>query len=303
MGRGNLRAAGGCVLLAALVAGCNPSPQPAPGSRDAGTTLSILFLDATPVARTPDASEATGTAPAITWLMDETDRRAADLAILHGVPAPGQLLEPPSPLRQRWPAYTVTALAAEGAAEGMLVVSRVALRVNHRHEALSYRMGDRSLVAGYGVLDITTASPGWHGIRILSFHLKDKEFHQSGQTEMRRNEARLLSGIIADILEQAPHTPLLIVGNLQDNPASAAYRLVVSPPAGSLVDLRPTDDGGAAWTAYAPDKDLYSRTALALATPSLAPWIDRSETRIEPAAVNATFRHRPLRIVLRKPEA
>ena len=93
------------------------------------------------------------------------------------------------------------------------------------------------------------------------------------------------------------------VGNLQDNPASAAYRLVVSPPAGSLVDLRPTDDGGAAWTAYAPDKDLYSRTALALATPSLAPWIDRSETRIEPAAVNATFRHRPLRIVLRKPEA
>ena len=125
-----------------------------------------------------------------------------------------------------------------------------------------------------GIVHVEIELPSGYGLHLLSAHLKSKVYHPLGQTEMRRNEARLLRAHIEDVLAADPDANLLLAGDLNDDPGSAPLALLRGAPPASLTDLRPADALGHAWTWHGAEEDRYCRFDFLLASPGLlAEWV------------------------------
>ena len=86
---------------------------------------------------------------------------------------------------------------------------------------------------------------------------------------MRRNEARLLGNHVRASLKENPDLNLLVVGDLNDDPTSAALREITTYQRKKLLhDLRPADAVGDAWTHRLND-DTYHRIDYVLASDGL----------------------------------
>jgi endonuclease/exonuclease/phosphatase family metal-dependent hydrolase len=139
----------------------------------------------------------------------------------------------------------------------LAVLSRFPLTAVTRHTNNLFSIGDVSLPVRRGYLEVDVSVNIDYSFRLINAHLKAKVYHPLGQTEMRRNEARLLNNHIRRALAQNPRRNLLVVGDLSDHVGSAAVRTVTGNKQEYVTDLALADEYGEAWTFYNADDDSY----------------------------------------------
>lgn len=178
---------------------------------------------------------------------------------------------------------------------GLAVFSRFPILERTPRMDDTYRIGATNLPVLRGFADVTIeAAPGYR-FRMIVAHLKSKTYHPLGQTEMRRNEARLLANHVRRAMRENPALNLLVAGDLNDSPGSGPLQEVVGQGATRLIDLRPADAIGDAWTHHGHGIDIYSRIDYLLASPGMAREFvpDRSRAVRDPSAQIASD-HRPV---------
>ena len=158
-----------------------------------------------------------------------------------------------------------------------------------------YRIGSTELHVLRGFLDATIQVNPTYNFRIMVAHLKSKVFNQFGQTEMRRNEARLLNNHVRAALKDNPNLHLVVVGDLNDAPDSAPLHEAKGERTHCLEDLRPADQFGDVWTCCSAPLDQYERIDYILVSHALKPNVVREKTVAvrHPQALQGSD-HRPL---------
>ena len=185
----------------------------------------------------------------------------------------------------------------------LAVLSRFPIVTRQSRVDDRYRIGDSEFAVESGMLDVEIEPAPGYRVRLLVARLKDKVFHPASQTEMRRNEARLLGNHVRRILRASPEANLLVAGDFCDTWDSAPLREIVGERREHLEDLRPVDLFGAAWTWHNRADDLCERRDYLLASRGLKPEIvaARSRTAADREAMAASS-HRPLIAVIRAAE-
>lgn len=177
----------------------------------------------------------------------------------------------------------------------LAVLSRFPIVAFKHHHSDVYSIGSAKIPVLRGFLQVDIEAPNHTRFRLINAHLKSKVFHRLGQTEMRRNEARLLHNHVKDSLEEHPERLLLVVGDLNDHIASAALREVIGKKDPKLHDLRPVDAASTAWTYADKDIDTYQRIDYILASEAMLRHYkpDRIGSLIVPGILEASD-HRPI---------
>lgn len=177
----------------------------------------------------------------------------------------------------------------------LAVLSRFPIvAVQHRTNDF-YSIGKAQVRVARGFLDVEVQVNPNYRFRMLVAHLKSKVYHPLGQTEMRRNEARLLNKAVRDILEENPEINLLVVGDLNDDYNSAPLREVGGRRGGGMTDLRPLDSVGDVWTCFQASADCFSRFDYFFVSKGMLPEVMREQTRVvrDPLTYEASD-HRPV---------
>jgi len=132
-------------------------------------------------------------------------------------------------------------------------------------------------------------------IHVMNAHLKSKLFHEMGQTEMRRNEARLLASQLRRIIKERPDVRLVICGDFNDGYQSAALREIIAQENLTIEDLRLQDQFGDVWTHYFRRDQTYSRIDYIMVNPAMKTrWIENKSGVIRDARTYEASDHRPI---------
>lgn len=163
----------------------------------------------------------------------------------------------------------------------------------HTNDTFTIGPGEFPVRRGFIEADIDVHST--YRLRLLVAHLKSKVFHEYGQAEMRRNEARLLANHVRAVLKENPDANLLVAGDLNDNPDSDPIRsLLEYQDKPLLFDLRPEDADRDAWT-YREGADTHYRIDYLLASPGLLPEVELDRTCVlDSQGLARASDHRPL---------
>lgn len=182
----------------------------------------------------------------------------------------------------------------------LAVLSRFPIVSVQKHTNDWYSIGEARLPVARGFLDVELQVNPKYRFRLLTAHLKSKVYNPLGQTEMRRNEARLLNKIIRGILEENPDINLLVAGDLNDDYNSAPLREVSGKRGGPMTDLRPVDSAGDVWTYFYAAIDGYSRFDYFFVSNGMLAEAVRKQTRVvrDPLTYEASD-HRPVIAVFR----
>ena len=177
----------------------------------------------------------------------------------------------------------------------MAVLSRFPIVSRQSHVDDTYSIGDVKLNVGRGFIDVDIQVNAEYTFRLITAHLKAKVYHQLGQTEMRRNEARLLNKHVRKALATRPALNLLVVGDLNDTYQSRAMSEVVGKNKRILFDLRPVDYIGTVWTEFSRITDAYDRIDYILASRYMMPEEVRKKTHaVVHSEMFLASDHRPL---------
>ena len=176
----------------------------------------------------------------------------------------------------------------------LAVLSRFPIVATNCHVDDAYTIGPTKFPVMRGFIEIDLEIQPQYRLRLMVAHLKSKVFHSFGQAEMRRNEARLLNNRIRDALADE-RVNLLVVGDFNDTPASAALRDISSYKRRRILhDLRPADAVGDAWT-HRQNDDTYHRIDYMLASPGLLPEVVPEKTyAVRSPLLAGSSDHRPL---------
>jgi len=177
----------------------------------------------------------------------------------------------------------------------MAVLSRFPIVARNSHTDDTYTIGPTQFPVMRGIIEVDIEVHPQYRLRLMVAHLKSKVFHSFGQAEMRRNEARLLNNHIRDSLKENPDVNLLVVGDFNDDPSSAALREICTYKHQPLLhDLRPADSVGDAWT-HRENDDTYHRIDYMLAsTGLLSEAIPEKSFAVRSPALLRASDHRPI---------
>lgn len=220
-----------------------------------------------------------------------------DVIAFQGLGSPAAWTELQFRLRDIKPEYRYNEyLATEGApARHMGVLSRFPIVARVALVQDRYTIGPTQFPVLRGFLQLDIEPNPDYRFRMLVAHFKSKRFHEYGQAEMRRNEARLLCNHIRASLSQQPDINLIVMGDFNDEPGSRVLREVMTyQDQPILYDLRPADAQGDAWTRRS-EADHHLRTSYMLVGRGMLPEVVLDATGIlhTPLAHSASP-HRPL---------
>jgi endonuclease/exonuclease/phosphatase family metal-dependent hydrolase len=186
----------------------------------------------------------------------------------------------------------------------MALLSRFPILARQSHTNDTYSIGEAELHVARGFIDVDIQVNGQYTFRILVAHLKSKVYHALGQTEMRRNEARLLNKHVRHTLQTRPAMNLMVVGDLNDSFDSAALREVQGKHKRVLFDTRPRDFAGTVWTCFEHSEDQYNRFDYILVSRNMEPELVESKTHavIHSHMLKASD-HRPIVAVFKSRDA
>jgi endonuclease/exonuclease/phosphatase family metal-dependent hydrolase len=180
------------------------------------------------------------------------------------------------------------------------VLTRFPIVARQSHTNDTYSIGKANLHVARGIIDVDIEIAENYILRLMGAHLKSKVYHPLGQTEMRRNESRIIGQHVRSALKKDPSVRLLIVGDLNDLPNSAVLREITGSHKRVLTDIRPTDASGDTWTHRQAGIDVYQRLDYMLASPNLNNELVRQKTHvIDIPATRTASDHRPLLVVFK----
>jgi endonuclease/exonuclease/phosphatase family metal-dependent hydrolase len=168
-------------------------------------------------------------------------------------------------------------------------LSKLPIKARRHHTNESYLLKGRrfEVARGFGEIEVETA--GRQRITIMTAHLKSKrQTGEADQQDMREEEAMLLREKIDAFFSRSPAGHLLVMGDLNDGPASRSTRTVVGRGRTKLIDTRPVEAAeptsghrkGIAWTHFYAAEETYSRIDYILASPSLREEHRPRESRV-----------------------
>lgn len=111
-----------------------------------------------------------------------------------------------------------------------------------------------------GILDVTVKVPDGRSFRILGVHLKaHKGDSEAYADNLRSQEAHTLALYIQGILKKSPNKPLLLFGDMNDNPTDATLRILSDGVSkrSAMVRVEAKDAAGEDWTHYYFTGDRY----------------------------------------------
>lgn len=191
-------------------------------------------------------------------------------------------------------------LQRDHAEKNLALLSRYPIISAYHHTNDTFSIGDAQVPVQRGFLEADLSISPTYQFRLLNAHLKSKEYHPLGHTEMRRNEARLLNNHVRRALGQHHRLNLLVVGDMNDHSRAAPLRAIMGANQEYLADLLPADAYGEIWTYFDADAELYHRFDYALASPYMVPEYVPEQSRVIRHPANATASpHRPLLLVFR----
>ena len=175
------------------------------------------------------------------------------------------------------------------------LLSRFPILASQLHTNDTYTIGPTQFPVQRGIIEADIEINSAYRLRLMVAHLKSKQFHEYGQAEMRRNEARLLCNHVRAALKENPDLNLLVVGDFNDNPSSAPLQEITRYQDRTILhDLRPEDGAGAAWT-YRSTDDNHARLDYMLASDGLLPETVLDKTYVvNVPALSTASDHRPL---------
>jgi endonuclease/exonuclease/phosphatase family metal-dependent hydrolase len=200
--------------------------------------------------------------------------------------------------------YPHTEYLQRGRSEAnMAVLSRFPIVARQSHTDDQYSIGPAEVPVGRGFIDIDIEVTPTYRFRLMAAHLKSKVFHSLGQTEMRRNEARLLNNHVRRALKENPDLNLIVVGDMNDSPNSAAFRELTGEKQKYLQDTRPVDMERNAWTFFDPTQDVYSRIDYILLSRGMwAEYLPESSYAMNDLQIYLASDHRPIIAAFRNSE-
>ena len=169
----------------------------------------------------------------------------------------------------------------------------IANRMAHTDDA--YTIGPTRFPVRRGFIEVDLEVVPAYRLHLIVAHLKSKLFHEYGQAEMRRNEARLLNNHVRAALKDDPDLNLLVLGDPNDDPSSRPLREILFYQDHPLLhDLRPTDEHGAAWT-HRDSDDSHQRLDYLLVSDGLLPEVVLDKTlALNFLSLAKASDHRPL---------
>lgn len=177
----------------------------------------------------------------------------------------------------------------------LAVLSRLPIVGTVHHTNEWYSIGKAKVAVARGFLETEIQVDESYTFHLLNAHLKSKVYSRLGQTEMRRNEARLLNKVVRRIHDANKDCNLLVVGDMNDNPNSAAIREVTGKSRKNLFDLRPTEVSGDAWTYYQASAEQHTRFDYIFAnTEMMSDAVPEKSTVIRSPLTYTASDHRPV---------
>lgn len=157
-------------------------------------------------------------------------------------------------------------------------LSKLPIKARRHHTNESFLLNGRRFQVARGFGEIEVETPGKQRLTILSAHLKSKrQTGEADQQDLREEEALLLREKIDQFFGRSPNGHLLVMGDLNDGPASRSTKTILGRGRTKLIDTRPVERSGGilkasrsiAWTHFYAAEDTYSRIDYILASPSL----------------------------------
>lgn len=222
-----------------------------------------------------------------------------DVLVVVEIGSPGVFEELCFALQNAGLTYPHTEYLQRGQSEiNIAVLSRFPITDRQPHTDDTYSIGPAEIPVLRGFVEVEIEPAAGYRFRLLAAHLKSKVFHQLGQTEMRRNEARLLNKHVRRILKVNPDANLLVLGDFNDTYQSAALREITGEKSQYLRDLRPQDREGDVWTHFERSSDQYARIDYILASQGMLNEAVLSKTRaVRDERIYMASDHRPIMAV------
>lgn len=189
----------------------------------------------------------------------------------------------------------------------LALLSKFPIIATEHDTRASFATGGRTERVQRGFLDCTISIRPGFDLRVLGAHLKSRRIvPRFDQADARRHESLLLRRRIEDILRDAPDTPLLVFGDMNDTKDSAVVTGLLGR-AGSPAGLTPVplaDKNGDTWTYRWEQADEYSRVDYVMVNRVLRPLIDRRKSAIfSDRTWLAASDHRPLVVTFELPSS
>ena len=160
----------------------------------------------------------------------------------------------------------------------LALLSRLPIKTRNTQTTLTYQIGTQTLPFQRGILDVTIAITPTFDLHLLGVHLKSmRTVSEADQSEMRRNEARLLRLHIDSIFSQEPDACILTYGDFNAHRNEPSLAEIMGSPRSSetsLTDVLLRDANGEVWTHFWDTADIYSRLDYCFTSRLLRPHID-----------------------------
>ncbi len=258
------------LAVVAILAGCSRAPV----SRDAEFTVATYNLNLYgdfDRARDPEIRRSEPKPAAERAAVADTIAAARpDILALQEIGTESDLAELIAALEQRGLRYPHREYLRRGTSGmNLALLSRFPIRERRPRVNDVYTIGGETWPVLRGFIDADIDVDGVT-LRVFAAHLKSRVFHPLGQTEMRRNEARLLANYARQALRENPDARVLVAGDLNDTWNSAPLRLLCGEESAPLLhDLRPADNPCGVWTCAVAGDDSYVRIDYLLVSPAL----------------------------------
>lgn len=195
-------------------------------------------------------------------------------------------------------------LSAPDGSGGLALFSRFPITAHRSSLDRPYSIGEHRLSAAHGFIEADLDVDG-RPLTVLVAQLRSKTYHPAGQTEMRRNEARLLGNILERMKHEVPDRDTVVAVHLADLPGSRPWKEIRGIEHVLATDLRPADARGGAWTEREPESDGCVRSDYLFASGPLGERCIRTKIAVlrDPQAAAGSTHDPMIAVFSRRPAA
>ncbi len=186
-------------------------------------------------------------------------------------------------------------LGQEGSFANLAILSRRPILSSDPVTNLSFTIKGEQypVLRGFQQVDIQVGSE--FVVTLINVHLKSKLFHPAGQTDMRRNESRLLATHVRRLLRTNPERNLIVCGDFNDTVHSSSMRNLIDGDDAELIDLILKDPYDQVWTHFYRYEQTYSRIDYLLVNRSmLRKWVIKKSGILHAPLMYGASDHRPI---------
>ncbi len=170
------------------------------------------------------------------------------------------------------------------AARHVALLSRFPIIARHSQDHVALDIGGRPNAVQRGILDVTVEPEAGHPLRLIGLHLKSRrKVPEVDESILRAKEAWAVRQYLDTILAKEPDARILLFGDLNDTKDQYPIRELIGPRGAPtrMTDIPIEDSRGERWTHYFTVADEYARIDYFLASPALAPAINRKKSGID----------------------